>query len=227
MSIRGRWKLQKRSGSLRKVLSEADLHRVVPLPDASGASGSRGCRSRWRSPAPVSTTAYSDAARAAARSSGAWGIRASVLTCPPMRADGRAPGQLRPVGDPPGLRRDRRRQRPDLGRAHARDLHGVGRRGRPRLDARPRPRLGHRRVRDAPRARPASGSRATSPRAGPTAAPPRSSASSAARCAPWLTSRRSASARSGSTATSSRPTAAPAARRSAAPGSPSTRPSRG
>ncbi len=62
------------------------------------------------------------------------------------------------------------------------------------------------------------------PRAPSRAAPRRSSASSGARCAPCATWRRSASARSSSTATCSRPTAAPAPRRSPAATSPCTTP---
>ena len=101
--------------------------------------------------------------------------------------------------------------RPDQGA-----VHGVGRRRRAPLDAGQGQGLGHRRVLDAAglvgRADPAGGEgRASRP-----GAPRRSSASSAGRCGPCATWRRSASGRSSSTATCSRPTAAPAPRRSAA-----------
>ena len=164
-------------GLAEEGAQRADLHRVVPLPERLRRERKSGMPLSVEMPAPVSTTAYSDAARAAARSSPVHrGIRASVLTCPPMRADGRAPDQLRPVEILPGF----------VETADGSALISVGRtrvictasvdEAVPRLDARPRPRLGHGRVRDAPRARPASGSRATWRRAGRTAARPRSSA---------------------------------------------------
>ncbi len=82
--------------------------------------------------------------------------------------------------------------------------------------------LGHRRVLDAARAPRTSASAVRSPRAAPAGAPTRSSASSAVRCGPCATWCCSASARSSSTATCCRPTAAPARRRSTAPTSPCT-----
>ncbi len=67
-SMRGRWKLQKRSGSARKVLIEATSigSYFSQRPPAERKSG---IPLSVEMPAPVSTTAYSEAARAAARSS--------------------------------------------------------------------------------------------------------------------------------------------------------------
>ena len=78
------------------------------------------------------------------------------------------------------------------------------------------PRLGHRRVRDAPRLdrRAQAARRHQGPPGRPHGRDPAADRALAARW--WSTSRRSASARSTSTATCSRPTAAPAARRSPA-----------
>ena len=66
--MRGRWKLQKRSGSLRKVLSEATSIGSY-LSQSPPAERKSGMPLSVEMPAPVRTTAYSDAARAAARSS--------------------------------------------------------------------------------------------------------------------------------------------------------------
>ena len=107
-------------------------------------------------------------------------------------------------------------------RRHPGAVHRVDRRGRAAVDARQGQGLGHRRVLDAARARRPSGSAARSRTASRPAAPRRSSASSAARCGRCATCARWASARSSSTATCSRPTAAPARPRSAAATSPCT-----
>ena len=59
MSMRGRWKLQKRSGSVRNTEQGRDLHRVVLLPDALRRERKSGMPLSVETPAPVSTTACS------------------------------------------------------------------------------------------------------------------------------------------------------------------------
>ena len=227
MSMRGRWKLQKRSGSARKVLIEATSigSNFSQRPPAERKSG---MPLSVEMPAPVSTTAYSEAARAAARSSAPCDrcIRPGRLTCPACEPTDAAPASSARWRSS-RLRGDRPRQRPDLGGPHARDLHRVGRGDRPALDARPRPRLGHGRVRDAPRldGRAEAARRLQGPaRRAHDRDPAPHRAVAAGRRQP---SRPSGSARSGWTATCCRPTAAPAAPRSAARGSRCTRRSRG
>ena len=108
---------------------------------------------------------------------------------------------------------------------HPGAVHRVGRRGRPALDAGQRQGLGHRRVLDAARAPHPSGSNARRRRGKPsgrTQEIQRLIGRSLRACA---TCERSASARSSSTATCCRPTAARAPRRSAAATSRCTTPS--
>jgi ribonuclease PH len=71
-----------------------------------------------------------------------------------VRADGRPFDALRPVSIETGYLAFADGERADLARAHARDLRGDGRGPRPAVDARPRQRLGHGRVRDAAAATP-------------------------------------------------------------------------
>ncbi len=68
-----------------------------------------------------------------------------------MRADGRAPDQLRPITFDRDFTHMAAGLVPRVVRRHPGAVHGVDRRGRPPLDAPPRHRLGHRRVLDAAR----------------------------------------------------------------------------
>ena len=115
-------------------------------------------------------------------------------------------------------------RRPEVGRGlvprprrrHRGPVRGHDRRPGPAAPPRQGDRLGHRRVLDAAARHRGAHASASPRRAGSAGARTRSSASSAAPCAASSTSTRSASARSPSTATCSRPTAAPARRRSPA-----------
>ena len=93
---------QKRSGSVRNTERVATFIGLfsVQIPPRERKSG---MPLSVETPAPVRTTACSAPASSSARSSGVWAIRARLLSCPPMRADGRTDDQLRPVGILPGF----------------------------------------------------------------------------------------------------------------------------
>ena len=132
-----------------------------------------------------------------------------------------------PAPHHPPLHEARRRLGADRGRRHEGALHGERRGRRAAVSQGQGPRLAHRRVRDAAARDEHADAGARPPTASSRDARRRSSGSSAAACARSPISRRSASARSRSTATCCRPTAARAARRSPAPASRSPTRSRG
>ena len=104
-----------------------------------------------------------------------------------MRSDGRALDQLRPVTITPALHQARGGLRPHRGRRHQGHLHGQRRGPRAAVPEGPGRGLDHRRVRDAAarHLHPLAARGHEGPRL--RAAPTRSSASSAARCARWWT----------------------------------------
>ena len=134
----------------------------------------------------------------------------------PLRHDGRQPGQLRPLSFPPALHAAGPRQRPRANGTHDRPLHLLRSNRRCRPSSSARARAGSPRNTACCPAAPTPARHATAA-ARSMAAASKSSASSAAACAPWSTWKRSANARSGSTATSSKPTAARAPPPSTAP----------
>ena len=142
--------------------------------------------------------------------------RGAAMTSVRTRSGGRAADELRPVTIEPGFVRTATGSALISLRGHARDLHGVGPGVRAALDGRPRARLDDRRVRDA--ARVDGGAQAARHLQG-QAGRPRHRDPAADRPQPARRRRprgARASGRSTSTATCSRPTAAPAAPRSPA-----------
>ena len=139
----------------------ASSARAIPRRSSARARASCSCRS--------------------ARSSRSWSAPAGAPRgepgmSAPERAGGRGAGRPAPDHDRAGLRPHGGRLGAHRLRRDARDLHGVRAGVRAALDGGPRPRLGHRGVRHAPRVDRRAQGRATSRRAGPTGARWRSSA---------------------------------------------------
>ena len=146
--MRGRWKFQKRSGSLRKVDIDATSigsyfsHRPSGRAEVGDAAlgGDAGAGQDH---------GVLGAGQGGGEILGAMGHPSDRTSLPPVRADGRRPDELRPIEILPGFVETAHGSALYLGGAHPRDLHRLGGRGRPSLDARAGARLGDRRVRDA------------------------------------------------------------------------------